>query len=113
MKLGLQGQRLDFEASVYFVENVIHQASQTHLPGGKRQPSLVEAMSPDTVNAVLDCLESMFRELLPVHLRDPGLMLHLTKLLEAFSRLIALRPALAAPAITKVSSLLGCIAHVV
>ena len=79
--------------------------SQTHLPGGKRKPELVVNTDPGTVNSIVDSQEAMFHQLLGLHYNDPALIGLLARLLEAFSRLIALRKPLAVPAIQKVRHL--------
>ena len=97
-----QEQCVHFEAAVYFVESVVQTVSQTHLPGGKRKPACVVNTDPGTVNSIVDSQEAMFHQLLDLHYNDPTLIALLSRLLEAFARLIALRKPLAVPAIQKV-----------
>ena len=64
------------------------------------------ASDPGTVASIVDKLEGMFSMLLGLHFHHPVMITYLARLLEAFSRLVALRKQLAAPAIEKVSLLL-------
>ena len=98
----LQEQLINFEAMCYFVESVVGNVSQRYLPGGRRQPGLVVASDPGTVASIVDKLEGMFGMLLGLHFHHPVMITYLARLLEAFSRLLALRKQLAAPAIEKV-----------
>lgn len=101
----LQEQLISFEAMCYFVESVVGNVSQRYLPGGKRQPGMVVASDPGTVASIVDKLEGMFSLLLGLHFHHPVMVTYLARLLEAFSRLLALRKELAAPAIEKVGPL--------
>ena len=102
--MDLQEQQISFEAMCYFVDSVVHNVSQTYLPGGKRPPGMVVTCDPHTVSSIVDTQEGMFKMLLPLHYRDATMLTHLAKLMEAFSRLLAIRKDLAAPAIEKVHS---------
>ena len=64
-------------------------------------------ISPDSVGAILDALEAIFRELLGLHFNNPLMVSCLCRLLEACERLIALRKDFAVPAIEKVCPALG------
>lgn len=88
----------------YFVESVVGNVSQRYLPGGKRQPGMVVASDPGTVASIADKLEGMFSVLIGLHFHHPLMVTYLARLLEAFSRLLAIRKQLAAPAIEKVMS---------
>lgn len=98
----LQEQQINFETMCYFVDNVVHSVSQTYLPGGRRQPGMVIATDPGTVTSIVDKLESMFQVLLGLHFHQPIMVTYFAKVLEAFSRLLALRRHLASPSIAKV-----------
>lgn len=98
----LQEQQINFEAMCYFVDSVVHNVSQTYLPGGKRQPGMVVTCDPHTVSSIVEKQEAMFRLLLPLHFHDPSMLTYLAKLMEAFARLLAIQRSLAAVAIEKV-----------
>lgn len=97
-----QVRHLALEAATHFTEGVVGTVSQTFLPGGRRRPNLVVTVGPDTVAAIMDAQETIFRSLLDLKFGDPVLVTDLCRLLEAFQRLIALRKDLVVPAIAKV-----------
>lgn len=98
----LQRQQQEFEVLSFFVDHVVHSVGMVYLPGGRRQPGMIAATDPGTVASIVDRLEGMFQQLLTARVQDPQMVVGFAKTMEAFSRLLALRKSLAAPAIAKV-----------